>query len=375
RFGYETAAAARDEIFRQSEQLEREAVAAIPDGAYTAVGYLDDDGLGSDPVPVKIKVVVSGDEMTVDLDGSADQTRGPVNCGFAQTVSAVRVAFKLLVNPKRPVDGGTFKTLTVAAPQGSIFRAQEPAACAWYFTPLGLLIDLVLKALAPAIPGKVAAAHYGDSMVIYLAGVDPRKGNIPFLAVEPTPGGWGAFESGDGQDALINNVNGGFKDLPVEVYENKYPVRLMKYGFRPDTGGPGRWRGGTGIYHEYHLDAPSFLYLWFERSETPAWGLFGGRNALGPDVAINQGREDERHLLKVNALPLKAGDVVRTQTGGGGGSGPPWERDPNRVRQDVIDGYVTREGAECDYGVVLHENLSLDEPETAARRAAMQQLG
>jgi N-methylhydantoinase B len=372
RFGYDTIIAARDEIFRQSEQLERETVAAIPDGIYTAIGHLDDDGLGSDPVPVKVRVEVSGDRMTVDLAGSAEQTRGPVNCGFAQTISAVRVAFKLLVNPKRPADGGTFKTLTIEAPAGSIFRAQEPAACAWYFTPLGLLIDLIPKALAPALPEKVAGAHYGDSMVIYLAGKDPRKGNNPFLAVEPTPGGWGAYQTGDGQDALINNVNGAFKDLPVEVYESKYPVMLRRYGFRPDTGGPGRTRGGAGIYREYQVETPALLYLWFERSVTPGWGLFGGKDAVPPDVVVNPGRNDERHLLKVNALPLKAGDLVRTQTGGGGGFEPPWERSPKLVREDVLDGYITREGAKRDYGVVLGEDLALDEQATAEHRAAMQ---
>ncbi|MFW5942532.1 MAG: hydantoinase B/oxoprolinase family protein [Chloroflexota bacterium] len=374
RFGYDTVVAARDEIFRQSEELEREAVAAIPDGTYTAEGSLDNDGLGSDPVPVKVRVEVEGDRMRVSLDESADQATGPVNCGFAQTIAAVRVAFKLLVNPDRPVDGGTFSTLSVDAPEGSIFRAQEPAACAWYFTPLGLLIDLISQALAPALPQQVAGAHYGDSMVIYLAGQDPRRGDAPYLAVEPTPGGWGAYHDGDGQDALINVVNGAFKDLPVEVYENKYPVLLRRYGFRPDTGGAGRFRGGTGIYREYHLvDAPAILYLWFERSVTPAWGLFGGQEAVGPEVLINPGADDERSLLKANGLALKQGDVVRTQTGGGGGYGLPWERDPQHVREDVVDGYVTRQAARDTYGVVLHDDLTIDEDATADRRAAMTQ--
>lgn len=371
RFGQATVAAARDEIFRQSEQLEREAVAAIPDGEYSSSGHLDNDGLGSDPVPVEVKITVAGDAMTIDLAGSADQTRGPLNCGFAQTISAARVAFKLLVNPERPADGGTFKTLTVEAPEGSLFRAQEPAACAWYFTPLGLLIDLIPTALAPAMKEEIAAAHYGDSMVIFLAGTDPRKGDIPFLAVEPTPGGWGAYASGDGQDALINNVNGSFKDLPVEVYESKYPVMLKRYGFRADTGGAGKTRGGTGIYREYTVETDSFLYLWFDRSVTPGWGLFGGEDATPPDVVINEGQEDERHMLKVNAHGLAAGDVVLTQTGGGGGFGNPKERDPELVREDVLDGYVTVAGAERDYGVIINEELAVDRQATSARRNAM----
>ncbi|MFQ3566969.1 MAG: hydantoinase B/oxoprolinase family protein [Aggregatilineales bacterium] len=370
RFGYETVMAARDEIFRQSEQLEREAVSAIPNGSYESEGFIDNDGLGSPPVRVKMMVTVEGDRMTIDLDGSSPQTVGPVNCGFAQTISACRVAFKLLVNPQRPVDGGTFKTLEIRAPEGSIFRAQEPAACQWYFTPLGLLIDLFTKALTPALPEKVAGAHYGDSMVIFLAGVDPRNG-APFLAVEPTPGGWGAYHSGDGQDGLINNVNGAFKDLPVEVYESKFPVMIHQYGFRPDTGGAGRFRGGCGIYREYTLGTDGFLSLWFDRSVTPAWGLLGGGTGVGPNVVVTLPDGRQEHLLKVNRKPIPNGTVVKTHTGGGGGYGSPLERDPWRVREDVIDGYVSLQGAREHYGVVLNDELNVDEAATDALRASM----
>jgi N-methylhydantoinase B len=371
RFGMETIRAAREEIFRQSAQLDREAVAAIPDGTYTAEGCLDNDGVGEDPVWVRVRIDVSGEEMTIDLEGSSEAARGPVNCGIAQTISACRVAYKLLINPDRPVDGGTFPTLTVRAPEGSIFHAQEPAPCGWYFTPLGLLIDLIVKALAPAVPDEAAGAHYGDSMVIYLAGLDPRKGDAPFLALEPTPGGWGAFASGDGQDGLINNVNGGFKDIPVEVYETKYPIQIGSYGFRPDSGGPGRTRGGCGLFREYRLRTDASLYLWFERSRTPAWGLEGGRDARGPQVVVQRSDGSEQTLLKVNNLPLEAGSVVTTYTGGGGGYGDPLERDPERVRRDVLAGYVTREGAERDYGVVLNGELEVDEVATTRRRREM----
>ena len=372
RFGYETVLAARDEIFRQSEELERKAVAAIPDGTYSASGFLDNDGRGSGEIPVKVRVDVVGDHITVDLEGSSPMARGPINAGFAQTISACRMAFKMLVHPERPVDGGTFKTFSVQAPEGSLFKAQEPAPCQWYFTPQGLLIDLFIKAMAPAMPDLVAGAHYGDSMVIWFDGTDPRKGNTRFLALEANPGGWGGFNTGDGQDALINVVNGPFKDLPVEVYENKYPIMIREYGIRPDTGGPGRFRGGCGVYRKYEMEAPMSLFAWFERSVTPAWGLFGCKDAVGPDVVVNPGRPDERHMLKINGKPMKAGDVVKFYTGGGGGYGNPWERDPHLVKEDVIDDYVTREGAERDYGIVLRDDLTIDEGATRKRRQAMQ---
>lgn len=353
RFGYEAYAEARREIYRQSEALERAAVAAIPDGTYAAQGFLDDDGLGHGPVPVHVRVDIEDDEVKIDLEGSSPQLPGPVNCGFAQTVSACRVAFKLLIHPERPVDGGTFKTLEVTAPEGSIFDAQEPAACQWYFSSLGLLIDLVVTALAPVLPDQAAAAHFGDSMVLFLSGRDPRHAGQPYLHVMPHAGGWGGFDGGDGEDGLINNVNGGFKDYPVEVFEVKYPAMIRGYGFRPDTGGPGRFRGGCGLYRTFEIEPEASLYLWFERSVTPAWGLFGGRDAVGPDVVVNPGREDERHMLKVNAHALAPGSVVELRTGGGGGFGNPAERDPERVREDVRDGFVTLEAAARDYGVVL----------------------
>jgi N-methylhydantoinase B len=370
RFGYDTVMAARDEIFRQSEVLERAAVLAIPDGVYHSDGFIDNDGLGHGPLPVKMAVTIAGENMTIDLAGSSPQAMGPVNCGFSQTISACRVAFKLLVNPKRPVDGGTFKTLTIEAPEGSIFRAQEPAACQWYFTPLGLLIDLFVKALTPVMLDAAAAAHYGDSMVIFIAGVDPRT-NLGFLAVEPTPGGWGAYHDGDGQDALINNVNGGFKDIPVEVYESKFAVMIHNYGIRADTGGAGRHRGGCGIYREYTLETDGFLSLWFDRSVTPAWGLLGGGTGVGPDVVITMPDGAQEHLLKINRKPIPNHTVVKTHTGGGGGYGLAVERDPALVREDVLEGYVTVEAAKAQYGVVLRDDLSVDEAATAAQRSRL----
>tara|TARA_B100000686_G_scaffold355059_1_gene469515 strand:- start:1671 stop:3386 length:1716 start_codon:yes stop_codon:yes gene_type:complete len=367
RFGIDLVRSARDEIFRQSEELEREAVRKIKNGTYYADGFLDDDGLGSDPVKINMKVIVEDEKITIDLDGSANQTQGPVNCGFAQTISACRVAFKLLINPKRPVDGGTFKTLDVTAPQGSIFKAEEPAACQWYFSSLGLLIDAFVKALSTSTKELSAAAHYGDSMVIFIGGVDPRN-NFPFLSVEPTCGGWGGFEGSDGADALINNVNGGFKDLPIEVFESKYPVSIFNYGFRENSGGLGKFRGGLGLYREYTINTDGFVSLWFERSVTPAWGLFGGKDGLPPNVNIKIPNEKEKNLLKANGLQIKKGAVLTTYTGGGGGFEEPLERDPEDVLKDVKNRYVTIEKAKEDYKVSITSNLEIDENATTKLR-------
>jgi N-methylhydantoinase B len=350
RYGLETVRRARDQFFAQTERIERAAVASIPDGRYTAEGSIDDDGVvaGVERM-VRVAVEIEGDRMTIDLSGTDDMAAGPINCGAPQAVSAARVAYKLLVNPDRPVDGGAFRPLEVKVRPGSLLAAEEPAPCEWYFTPLGLLIDLVAKALSPVMPDRVAAASYGDSMVIGIGGTDPRTGG-PYLVYEPTVGGWGAWQGGDGQDALINNVNGSLKDVPIEVAETKYPVYVRRYSIRRDSGGAGRWRGGNGVEREYLLEADGTMMLWFERSKTPGWGLFGGHDARPPEVVVNEGRPGERRMLKVNGLSLKRGDTVTCRTGGGGGFGDPSLRSREAVEADLADGAVSPEAARELYG-------------------------
>jgi N-methylhydantoinase B len=350
RYGLETVRAARDQIFAQSEALDRAAVAAIPDGVYEAEGCLDNDGVTDDPFWVRMKITVAGDRMVVDLSESSDPARGAINCGEAQAVSACRVAFKRLVNPDRPVTGGTFVPLEVTVRKGSLLAAEEPAACQWYFSPLGLLIDLFAKALAPAMPEAVAAAHHGDSMVNYITGLADRAGNR-FVNVDCLVGGWGAWAGSDGESSLINNVNGSIHDFPIEVVESRYPLRINEYAIRTDSAGAGKWRGGCGTIREFEIETDDvWISLWYERSKTPAWGLFGGGSGQPPVVEINPGAPEARRLLKGNQIPLKRGDIVRCQTGGGGGYGDPKERDRAAIELDIAEGFLTEEGARRAYG-------------------------
>lgn len=341
RYGIDTFRAARDDVFAQSERIERAVVASIPDGVYEAEGFIDSDGVNDVPLRVRVQVEISGDQFIVDLAGTADMTNGPVNCGASQAVAAARVAFKLLVNPDGPLTGGAFRPLIVKVPAGSMLAAEAPAPCSYYFTPLGLLIDLVTQTMAEVMPDRVAAACYGDSMTVLFGGVDPRSGT-KFSFSQPTVGGWGAWSGGDGQDAMINNVNGSLKDLNAEVIESKFPVRVTKYSIRADSGGLGQWRGGNGVEREFvFVGDEGYVNLWFDRSVTPAWGLSGGSGAQPPEVVINEGREDERRILKGNSLPLRYGDVVMTRTGGGGGFGDPALRSAEALEDDVRSGNIT----------------------------------
>jgi N-methylhydantoinase B len=350
RYGTEQLDAARDEIFRQTEEIERETVRNIPDGVYEAEGVLDNDGINLDsPIPIKLKITVAGDTVDFDVTGSADQTMGPVNCGAAQAVSALRVGYKLLVSPDSNSNGGSFRPMTTQVRSGSVLGAVAPAPCQWYFSHLGLLIDLVSKAMAPAMPERVASASHGDSMIITAAGFDPRFGRN-FVSMEATLGGWGAWQGTDGESAMINNVNGSLKDLPIEMMETRYPLRINEYSIRPNSGGPGQWRGGNGVVREYEFLADCVVGLWFERSKTPAWGLFGGSDAQGPEVIINPGRSDEVRTLKANARKVKAGDVVRLAVGGGGGFGDVAKRSREDITFDIVNGFITEDFAKSHYG-------------------------
>ena len=368
RFGEKTIAAARDEIFKQTEKSERAAIRKIKDGTYKSKGYLDNDGLGNEPLLVNLTLTVKKDKMTIDLEGSSPQARGPVNCGFTQTVAAARVAYKLLICSETSPNGGSFKALDVVAPPATIFSAQEPAPCGWYFSSLGLLIDLVVKALAPALPDKVAGAHYGDSMVISVAGADPRNDDQFYLMIEPTTGGWGGFDGGDGADSLINNVNGSFKDIPTEIFEAKYPLQLLDYGVLQDSGGAGKYRGGNGTYRKYLVNSNADLFLWFERSNTTAWGLFGGENGSGPNVVVEVPGEEPQEYLKISGVKLKPGTVITSYTGGGGGYGNPAERDPQRVREDVLDEFVSVKHARSKYSVVISKHGKINTKATEKLR-------
>ena len=207
-----------------------------------------------------------------------------------------------------------------------------------------------MKALAPVIPDLAAGASYGDSMVFGAAGVDPRNGAL-FFHLEPTVGGWGAWNGSDGEGSLINNVNGAMKDFPVEILETKVPLRVRRYSIRPDSGGAGQWRGGNGVVREFELLCDeTTIYLWWERSLTPAWGIYGGHAGAPPEVVINPGRDDERRQFKSAGITLKRGDIVRGSTGGGGGYGDPAKRDRTAIEEDIANGDLTVEAARRLYG-------------------------
>jgi N-methylhydantoinase B len=350
RFGMKTFQPAVDEIFEQCERLDREVVAALPDGSWEAEGFMDSDGNCDEPVKVHLKVTITGSDIYLDLTGSAEQTCGCLNSGFSQTVSAARLAFKFLINPDVSPTGGTFRCLHVYAPPRSIFAAQEPAACQYYYPHAGLMIDLFIKLMAELMPDRATGAQCADPMNVMFNGIYASTGET-WVAGEAVALGWGASRDKDGENGLANYGGGDLKNYPGEVMESKYPIRVIEYGLRQDSGGGGRRRGGLAIYREFEtLGEPLHVSLWLERSVTGPWGIFGGEQGGTPEVEVTRPGHEPIRKLKASHIVCPIGTRIRVATGGGGGYGDPHERERDLVAADIVDGYISPQAAAEVYG-------------------------
>jgi N-methylhydantoinase B len=350
RFGKERFQLAVDEIFQQCERLDREVVAALPDGSWEAEGYMDSDGTNHEPVKVKLQVTITGSDIYLDLTGSAEQTGGCLNSGFSQTLSAARLAYKFLINPDVAPTGGTFRNLHVYAPPGSIFAAQEPAACQYYYPHAGLMIDLFIKLMAKAMPERVTAAQCADPMNVMFDGINPTTGET-WVTGEAVALGWGASRERDGENGLANYGGGDLKNYPAEVMEAKYPIRVVDYSLAQDSGGAGRRRGGLAIHREFETLAGSMhVSLWLERSVTGPWGIFGGHQGGTPKVEVERPGKEVIRKLKASHIVCPEETLIRVTTGGGGGYGDPGERERELVQADLADGYISKAIAMEVYG-------------------------
>src|SRR5438093_124516 len=317
--------------------------------------WSDNDGITLDtPVRVAMAIEVRDGHMTVDFTGSDAQVVGPFNCGDAITISACRLLLKCLTTPDDPVDEGCFRPLRVIVPRRSVLAAEEPAPTARYYVPINLLIELGLRALADALPHRIPAGAYGDQMPTIAFGTHPQTGRL-FIQGDLNAGGTGARPAYDGESAMIIFAGSTARNNPVEVVESRVPtMRIRRYGVRADSGGAGKYRGGLGIERIYEFLAPAFITFSLERKATPPWGLHGGRDGAVNGVEITSPDGSVRHVRKATQHPIAAGETVCIMSGGGGGWGPPAERDPDAVRRDVREGYVSADAARRDYGVRLN---------------------
>jgi N-methylhydantoinase B len=370
RYGRDTVCECIDAMWDQSEKLARAAIAAIPDGTYTAESYLDSDYVERDKtVPLRVKVIVAGDEMTVDFSGMPPQVKGSINCGPSGGVAAARVAFKCLVAPHSGVTQGEFRPLKVILPPGTLLSAEHPAPLGGWSLALPTVIDTILKALADALPERIPAGHKGDMSGYALYGRDAVRGR-PFINMNIFGGGWGGRARSDGASAAVSICQGNVQNAPIEVQEAYYPVHVERHALVTDSGGSGRQRGGLGVELVVRSDQTVHLNTQFQRTLLPPWGLHGGK-AGTPNVAYVEAPDGStRSVVAISNHPVAAGERVVMRTGGGGGYGDPRERPVAQVVTDVVRGYVSVERARADYGVVVDpETLVLDAAATAALRA------
>jgi N-methylhydantoinase B len=343
RYGTATVRSAMSAVLDRSERLCRDALARIPHGVFTAEDFTDTDGLGNGPFPVKVRVEITENGVTCDFTGSHAQVPGPINCTWSGLASGVRTVFKAITDPAEPATDGWFRPLTIVCPPGTIFNAIRPAPVAAYFEATEMASDLVWHALAPAFPDILPAGTFVSVCSTSLALTHPDTGEETLL-VEPQPGGWGATRDADGQHALVSVGDGETYTIPVEVAEQRYGVRVERFGFDIVPGaGAGRRRGGRGLVREYRIcsDAALLTVAW-GRHLYPPWGAAGGRDGSPNYVEVlRDGKPIGPRFGKVSRLPLRRDDVVRLVTGSGGGYGDPREREPDLVAADVRDELVT----------------------------------
>jgi N-methylhydantoinase B/oxoprolinase/acetone carboxylase alpha subunit len=312
-----------------TERVLRETIRSIPDGTYVFSDVLDDDGISDRPVRIGVEIEVRGDTAVVDFSSSAPQVSGSVNANFAVTCSAVLYVFRSLVDEDIPFNTGLLRPLKIVAPKGLIVNAEFPAATVGGNVETSQrIVDVLLGALAKALPGRIPAASSGTMNNVAFGGRDPAR-ERSFAYYETIGGGMGASPARDGLSGVHTHMTNSL-NTPVEALENYLPVRIRRYGLRPDSGGRGRFKGGEGIVREYEFLVDSQLTIISERRKFPPYGLEGGRaGAVGRNTLIRKGREMVLGS-KIN-LRVEPGDVLRVETPGGGGYGRAGSRASLRV--------------------------------------------
>ena len=350
RHGVDTVLRAIDLHWRRAEAAARAAIRAIPDGVYTASSFLDDDGINLDkPIVIDVKVVVSGDEITVDLSDIANQVQGPLNAGFeGGAVAAARIACKYIFAPDEPANDGAFRPMKVVCPPGKFLSARPGAPLGGSGSTIPTVVDTILRAIAKGLPNRIPAAHHGTYGIHVIDGRDPRTGDW-FQHLESSIGGWGAAHDRDGTGPFRSTAHGDTKEVPIELQEATHPYRLEWVRLRRDSGGAGMFRGGLGIEKAYRVQVPCRLTVGMERTRCAPWGLEGGRDGQPGRVEVRRGDTLLRTLSK-GEMQLEAGDRVLVYTAGGGGYGDPARRSPDRVARDIAYGYVSEKAAQAQYG-------------------------
>ena len=370
RYGRDTMLAAIARIFEETEAKCRNVVSQLADGTYEAEAALDEDGVTpGEPVPIRAQVTIDKGRMTIDLSGCSQERRAALN---SRTLAGARVAYKALTGPLDPVNEGSFRALNVIIPEGNIMMARFPAPMSSWSVIVPMVVDTIVTALAPAMPEQVPAGHHGllgGSVVFF--GTHPQS-NRRFVVQSIEGGGWGGRPFEDGESGTVSVCQGDVRNGSIEGIELKCPVLVESRVLRTDSGGAGKYRGGLGIdMRVRNLVEGKWNFELVKRNQCPPWGLWGGEAGEYGMYLLREPAEREFSAARGVHRPVPVGSEVIVRTGGGGGWGDPLERDPNAVRADVRQEFVSTQAASDRYGVVLREDLSIDHPATERARAEL----
>ncbi len=374
KYGREAVHHTMQSILEHGRAVAWAALRQIPYGHYSAEDWIDDDGIGQQPLHVRVHVSVGEEGFTADFTGVPPQTLGPINTTRVGLEVSCREIFKAIVAPHEPNNEGLFDPLRVVCPDGTIFTAQRPAPVSVYWETGAYASELIWRALYPVARDRLPVGHSLSVCGTILSGVDEERG--PFVLVEPQAGGWGATHDRDGESGLVVAGDGETYVMPVEVCEQRYPLLVEQYRLNTVPAGAGCFRGGFGLVREYRiLCAQAELTATFGRHRFPPWGYAGGADGSPNAIEVYpHGGSAEQPTIRAGKLAryrLQRNDRVRLITGVGGGYGDPLAREVRRVWEDVRNGFFEPEEATRLFGVVFGpDGQGVDVAATAALRAA-----
>jgi N-methylhydantoinase B len=365
-----TVKAAWASVVDSTERRTRELIRELPNTTVTHVEYLDNDGVSPEPVRLRATITIDDDEITVDYTGSSPQVSGCINATEAGASGMAYVGVKSFLDPDGPINHGLIKPIRVIAPPGTVVNAQPPAATGGCTEIAYNLANLVLATLGDIDPERVCASGSATANHQYIGGFrhsDEKR----FIYYEYQPGGCGATNQFDGAGSSRDLASGYAALQSMEILESRFPIKMRRHEIAPDTGGAGRWRGGVSHIREVQVFGTEIEIATIgDHTFIPPFGLLGGHSGQASRwTVIDEIGESEMSPFggKTSGRRLADGGVLRLQTAGGGGYGDPVERDPTLVLADIKGEYVTVEGAERDYGVIVVDGV-IDEDRTEAAR-------
>jgi N-methylhydantoinase B len=365
-YGLEELQGYMTDILDYTERFTRAEIEALPDGEYTFTEYIDDDGIDPEPIRIHLTLTIQGDTITADFTGTSPQCKGSIQPNFPATKAMVYAVIRCVLDPTIPNSGGYFRPINIIAPEATFVNPVHPGPVAARALGARRVAQTVFGALTKALPGKIFAAWGGGEFGISIGGYYPNR--KPFVHLEfhnDTSWGGGPHKDGlDGHPGPMSNL----ANTPVELLEAEEPLRIDQYGFVPDTGGPGKYRGGLATVRDFHVLEEATLQVRSDRRKFLPYGLYGGKPGT-PAAGILNPDTDNKPMPSKFLMTAKKHDVFRVILAGAGGYGNPLERDPEAVVEDVREEKLSVEYVRREYGVVIdQETLEVDVAATNALR-------